>query len=188
MKDCLSYGFILIKGLIKYYLIQSIRQVVMLARKKTSKNGKAMPQEWIESLGRLLNETYKQECKQNGRYFDVYGQVYKEELLLAVTYLSEKDEYVMPISLFLSSEPDQFASEDKVKETHKNFIDLVGLFFDEIFADEEWDGFEPVWQEVTHKNQNYFYKISRENLNATLEANKLLGEDFDDDFEDELDQ
>lgn len=188
MKDCLSYRIILIKGLIKDYIIQRIRQVVMLARKKTSKNGKAMPQEWLESLGRLLNETYKQECKQNSRYFDVYGQVFPEELFLAVTYLSEKNEYELPITLFLSSEPDQIATEEKVKETQKSFIDLAGLFFDEIFSDEEWDGFEPVWQEVTHKNQNYFYKISRENLNATLEANKLLGEGFDDDFDDELNQ
>ncbi len=93
------------------------------------------------------------------------------------------------MTLFLSSEPDQIAIEEKVKETQKNFIDLVGLFFDEIFADGEWNEFEANWQEVTHKNQNYFYKISRENISATLEANKLLGPDFEDiDLDEELDQ
>lgn len=158
----------------------------MLARKKTSKQGKPLPSEWLESLNRLLNETYKNECKQNGRYFDVYGQAYPEELLLIVSYLSEKDEYLSPITCFLSCEPDQIASEEKVKQTQANFIDIVGLFFDEIFADEEWDEFEPNWQEVSHKNQNYFYKISRENINATLEANKLLGEEFQD-FEEDTD-
>ena len=158
----------------------------MLARNKTSKNGKPLPQDWLESLARLLNETYGSECKRNGRYFDVYGQAYQQELLLVVSYLSEKDEYLAPITLFLSSDPDQIANEEKVKETQKNFIDVTGLFFDEIFADEEWADFEPVWQEVSHKNQNYWYKITRENLNATLEANKLLGEDFDEDgFEEE---
>lgn len=157
----------------------------MLARKKTSKKGKNLPQDWLESLSRLLNESYKRECSQNGRYFDVYGQVYGEELLLIVSYLSEKDEYLSPVTLFLSSEPDQIANEEKVKETQKNFIDVVGLFFDEIFADDEWDEFEPNWQEVTHKHQNYFYKLSRENINLSLEADKLLGEEFSEDFEDE---
>lgn len=153
----------------------------MLARNKTSKNGKPLPQDWLESLARLLNETYGSECKRNGRYFDVYGQVYTQELLLVVSYLSEKDEYLAPITLFLSCDPDQIANADKVTETQKNFIDVTGLFFDEIFADDEWDEFEPGWQEVTHKHQNYWYKLSRENINATLEANKLLGEEFDDD-------
>lgn len=152
----------------------------MLARKKSSKNGKVLPQDWLEGLGRLLNETYQSECKQNGRYFDAYGQVYEEELLLVISYLSEKDEYVAPITLFLSSDPDQIANESKVKETQENFIELVGLFFDEIFADADWNNFEPNWQEVTHKHQNYYFKITRENINATLEANKLLGEDFED--------
>jgi hypothetical protein len=160
--------------------IQLIRQVVMLARKNSSKNGTAVPTEWLESLNRLLNETFKSECKQNGRYFDVFAQAYPEELLLVVSYLSEQDEYLTPITLFLSSHPDQIGNEEKVKETQKNFIDLVGLFFDEIFADQEWDSFEPQWQEVSHKNQNYFFKLSRENINATLEANKLLGDDFED--------
>lgn len=157
----------------------------MLARLKTSKNGKTLPQDWLESLARLLNETYGIECKRNGRYFDVYGQVFSEELLLVVSYLSEKDEYLAPITLFLSCDPDQIANEDKVKETQNNFIEVTGLFFDEIFGDDEWDNFEPVWQEVTHKHQNYWYKLSRENINATLEANKLLGEGFDDEEETE---
>jgi len=159
----------------------------MLARLKTSKNGKTLPQDWLEGLSRLMNETYKTECKQNSRYFDVYGQVYQEELLLIISYLSEKDEYLAPVTLFLSSDPDQIANEEKVKETQNNFIDLVGLFFDEIFADADWNNFETNWQEVTHKNQNYWYKITRENINATLEANRLLGEDFDAEFDDELD-
>ena len=152
----------------------------MLARKKTSKQGKSIPQDWLESLSRLLNDTYKSECKQNGRYFDVYGQIYSEELLLVISYLSEKDEYLAPITVFLSAEPDQISNPDKVNDTQKNFIDLAGLFFDEIFADDEWNDFEPTWQEVTHKNQNYFYKVSRENINATLEANRLLGDEFED--------
>lgn len=152
----------------------------MLARKKTSKNGKALPSEWLESLARLLNETYKTECKKNNRYFDVYGQIYSEELLVIISWLSEEQEGAAPVTCFLSCDPDQMNSEKKVKETQAHYIDVAGLFFDEIFAREDWDEFEPNWQEVTYKQQNYYYKISRENINLTLEANKLLGDDFED--------
>lgn len=152
----------------------------MFARKPSSKSGKSIPQDWLEGLARLLNETYKKECQENGRYFDVYGQVYSEELLLVVSWLSEKDEYLAPVACFLSCEPEQMNNESKVKETQENFIDVVGLFFDEIFASEEWGEFEPNWQEVNYKKENYFFKLSRENINLTLEANRLLGEDFED--------
>ena len=161
----------------------------MIARKKSSKSGKALPTDWIEGLNRLLNETYQSECKQKSRYFDVYGQVYSDELLLVISYLSEKDEYLAPITLFLSSEANHLSDESKVNLTQKSFIDIAGLFFDEIFADEDWNEFEPNWQEVTHNKETYHYKISRENLNATIEANKLLGDDFEDiEFDEGLDQ
>ncbi len=157
----------------------------MLARRKSSKSGSPIPIDWLEGLGRLLNEAYKTECKQNARYFDVFGEIFSEELLVVVSYLSEKDEYVAPVTLFLSCDPEQMETEVKIKETQENFIELAGLFFDELFGDEEWDSFEPAWQEVTHKSQNYFFKLSRENINATIEANKLLGEDFEDSDGDE---
>jgi hypothetical protein len=158
----------------------------MLARSKKSKSGKVIPLDWSEGLARLLNETYKRECKDQNRYFDVYGQIYSEELLVVCSWLSEKDEHLAPITLFLSCDPDQMNSEKKVKETQEHFIELIGLFFDEIFSSEEWDSFEPAWQEVTHKHQNYWYKITRENINATLEADKLLGDDFiDEEMEEE---
>jgi hypothetical protein len=161
----------------------------MLARLKNSKNGKNLPKDWAEGLARLMNETYSTECKLNGRYFDIFGQIYQDELLLVVSYLSEKDEYVAPITLFLSSSPDQIANVDKVSETQQNLIEVSGLFFDEIFANDDWNEFEPAWQEVTHKHQNYFYKISRENINATIEADRLLGPDFEDiEYDQDLDQ
>lgn len=158
----------------------------MLARKTSSKNGKSMPQDWLEGLSRLLNETYSSDCKKQDRYFDVYGQIFPEELLVVVSWLSEKDEYQSPITLFLSSEAGQISDESKVKKTQGDYIDVVGLFFDEIFASEEWDGFEPNWQEVTYKSETYFFKLTRENISLTLDANKLLGPEFDDLEEDEI--
>lgn len=160
----------------------------MFARKASSKNGKTIPQDWLFSLTALLNETYQSECEKHQRTFDVYGQIYKDELLLAVSWLSEKDEHIAPITCFLSCEPEQMKDDKKVKTTQQNFIDVIGIFFDQIFAADEWNDFEPAWQEVDYKGENYFYKLSRENIRLSLEANKLLGEDFDaDEGEEELD-
>ena len=150
----------------------------MLARKKTSVKGTSIPTDWLEGLSRLLNDSYKDECKKQNRYFDVYGQIYSEELLVIVSWLSEKDIAAAPVALFLSCDPDQMNNEKKVKETQSNYMDLAGLFYDEIFSREDWDEFEPNWQEVTYKHQNYYYKLTRENINLTIEANRLLGDDF----------
>jgi hypothetical protein len=152
---------------------------MILGRKASSRQGRNIPQDWVESLARLLNENYKSECKKQGRYFDVFGQIYPEELIVIISYLAEKDESLSPITLFLSCDPEQMQTEAKVRQTQEHFIDLSGLFFDEILATEEWDQFEPNWQEVTHKHLNYFFKITRENIGLTIEADRLLGDDFE---------
>lgn len=152
---------------------------MVLARKSTSRTGKNVPQDWSEGLAVLLNDTYKTQCKADGRYFDVYGQIFQDELLVIVSYLSEKDQSIAPIACFLSCEPTQMDTEKKVKDTQSDFMDLAGLFFDEIFASDDWSEFEPLWQEVKYKNETYHYKLTRENINLTLEANRLLGDDFD---------
>jgi len=157
----------------------------MFGRKESSKTGKSIPQDWLDNLAQMLDETYAEECKKHDRYFDVYGQIYTEELLLVVSWLSEKDLTSAPVTCFLSCDPEQMNDETKVKKTQQSYIDVVGLFFDEIFSTDDWTEFEPNWQEVSYKHENYFFKISRENINLTLEANKLLGDDFALEFDEE---
>ena len=156
----------------------------MFTRKSKTSTAKNFPAEWIEGFSRLLNNTYKSDCTKNKRYFDVFGQIHPEELLVVVSYLSEVDESLTPVTLFLSCDTQHMSSEEKVKETQKNYIELAGLFFDEILnkGDEAID-FEPTWQEVTHNKETYFYKLTRENINLTLRANELLGPEFLDDEE-----
>jgi hypothetical protein len=155
---------------------------MVLARKSSSKSGKSVPQDWSEGVAVLLNDTYKTECTKEGRYFDVYGQIFPEELLVIVSYLSEKDPAVAPIACFLSCDTEQMKTETMVKETQSNFMDVAGLFFDEIFSSDDWSDFEPVWQEVKYKTHTYHYKLTRENINLTIEANRLLGDGFDEDI------
>jgi hypothetical protein len=148
----------------------------MFNRLETEQTPKSIPQDWLEGTARLLNETYKRKLKEGDYYFDTFGQIFPEELIFIVSLLPEEIAVTNPVTLFLSCDKSQMDSEKKVKETQKSFIELTGLFFDEIFASEDWNEFEPTWQEVEHENQKYFFKISRENINLTLEANKLLGD------------
>lgn len=154
----------------------------MFTRKSKTSTAQSFPADWIESFSRLLNSTYKSDCTKNKRYFDVFGQIHPEELLVVVSYLSEVDESISPVTLFLSCESHQMDSVEKVKKTQENYIELAGLFFDEILnKGEEAIEFEPVWQEVNHNKETYFYKLTRENINLTLKANELLGDGFLDD-------
>jgi hypothetical protein len=66
------------------------------------------------------------------------------------------------------------ATADAVKTTQNNFVAIAGMFFDEIFADENWSEWEPNWQEVEWQNKKYWYKITRENVSLTLAADQLL--------------
>jgi hypothetical protein len=62
---------------------------------------------------------------------------------------------------------------------------MAGMFFDEVFATEDWSEWEPNWQEVVWKDKKYFYKMTRENVTLTLEADRLLREaNFVEDLED----
>jgi hypothetical protein len=151
---------------------------MLLGKNRSSKAGKNIPQDWTEGLAVLLNDTYKSQCKTDSRYFDVYGQIFSEELLVVVSYLFETNEADTPVALFLSCQTGQMDTPQKVKETQFAYTDLAGLFFDEIFSQDDWSNFEPAWQEVDYKGQKYFYKITRENINLTIEADRLLGEEF----------
>ncbi len=150
----------------------------MLNRLPSEKSPQPLPLEWTESLSRLFNEHYEKKLKKEKTYFDVFGQIYPEELLVIFSYLPEDLQNGRTITLFLSCDPTQMKSEKLVKETQENYLEIAGLFFDEIFATKDWNEYEVNWQEVTHKNQTYYFKLTRENVGLSLEADKLLGSDF----------
>ena len=146
----------------------------MLARKPSSNEGKLLPQEWTTKVADLLNGTYAVECQNRERVFDVYGQAFAEELLVIVSFISTKNKGQAPITCFLSSDALALSTAQELKKTQETFIEIAGRFFDEIFANENWDEWEPNWQEVEYDKKTYFYKISRENIALTVEADRLL--------------
>jgi hypothetical protein len=56
-------------------------------------------------------------------------------------------------------------------------VDLLGHIFDDIFNTEDWSGYVSNWTENKYKNHTFFYKITRENIALTLQANEILSKD-----------
>lgn len=148
----------------------------MLARKSSSIEGQLLPHEWTSKVADLLNGTYAVECQKRERVFDVYGQAFSEELLVIVSFLSVKGQVEAPMTCFLSSDAVSLSTAQELKTTQELFIEIAGQFFDEIFSTEHWGDWEPNWQEVEYQGKKYQYKISRENIALTIEADKLLRE------------
>jgi hypothetical protein len=66
------------------------------------------------------------------------------------------------------------STAQELRKTQQLFIEMAGQFSDEIFADSIWDEWEPNWQEVEYQGKTFHYKLSRENIAMTLEADRLL--------------
>ena len=147
----------------------------MFARKESNLNGKTIPLEWQESVIEVLQDAYSAQIKDTGRYFDVYGQIFDDEILLITSYLHETDHSLSPISVFISADLEK-SSVDKTKKSFDSIVDLSGHIFDDIFATEDWSEYSAKWLETQLNGQDFFYKITRENVALSLEASKLLGE------------
>ena len=148
----------------------------MLARKSSSLEGKLLPHEWTTKVADLMNGTYAIECQSRHRVFDVYGQAFPDELLVIVSFISTENRGEAPITCFLSSDALSLSTAQELKKTQELFIEIAGQFYDEIFSNSNWDDWEPNWQEVEYDKKKYFYKLSRENIALTVEADRILKE------------
>lgn len=135
------------------------------------------PKDWAEGLKQILLNIYGDKCLKDDKTFEVYGFSYPNEVIMIVSYAG-LDKFVAPVSLFLSSELSETTKTDAVIN---DMFDSVGVFFDAFFANEEnseeiWDDYVLDWEETEFNKQNFFYKVTRENIALTMEANLLLGE------------
>lgn len=55
-------------------------------------------------------------------------------------------------------------------------IDSIGIFFDQYFADANWNDYQANWEEAEYKKLKFFYKISRENMALSIQAEQLLNQ------------
>jgi len=129
----------------------------MFQRKKSLKPGLDLPEEWTQSVSDLLNETYEKECEARRRHFDVFGQILPEEMVVAAGFSNLENPTESAISIFLSCDLEPGLEPKKLKEIQATFVDLLGLFFDEIFSQSDWSEWEPMWQEVQYEGATFFH-------------------------------
>ncbi|MBG59666.1 MAG: hypothetical protein CME67_04065 [Halobacteriovoraceae bacterium] len=144
----------------------------------TSK-GKSLPPEWTEEFVKVLTETYLDKSEKDNRFFDVYGQIFDKEFVVVISYIHHSDQLAAPISIFLSHDTSEEMKSKDLSKALKELIDLSGHILDDIFSQEDWSEFCPNWTENKFRDHTFFYKITRENVSLSLQAEEILkGEDF----------
>lgn len=134
------------------------------------------PKDWAEGLKQILLNIYGDKCLKADKTFEVFGFSYPNEVLLIVSYVG-LDKFETPVTLFLSSDLTSTTDTDKIMD---NMFDSAGIFFDTYFATEEnideiWDDYVLDWSESEFGKSKIFYKITRENVGLSMEADRLLG-------------
>lgn len=135
------------------------------------------PKEWADGLKQILLNIYGDKCLKDEKTFEVFGFSYPNEALLVISYVG-LDKFKTPVTLFLSSDLNEKTDTDKVMD---KMFDAAGVFFDQYFAhedteDEIWDEFILDWDEAEFGNEKFFYRVTRENIGLTMQADLLLGE------------
>ncbi len=141
------------------------------------------PKDWADGLKQILLNIYGERCIKDEKTFEVFGFSYPNEVLLIISYVG-LDKFESPVTLFLSSDLSLKTASDKIMDT---MFDSAGVFFDSYFATEEnedeiWDDYVLDWQDAEFGSDKIFYKVTRENVMLTMEANLILGDMADDDL------
>jgi hypothetical protein len=139
------------------------------------------PKDWADGLKQILINIYGERCIKDEKTFEIFGFSYPNEVLLIISYVG-LDKFKSPVTLFLSSDLTLKTATDKIMDT---MFDSAGVFFDSYFASEEsedeiWDDYVLDWQDAEFGSDKIFYKVTRENVMLTMEANLILGDMPDD--------
>ena len=137
-----------------------------------SKKRSALPNEWTEDVTKVLTESYFEQAEKDNKFFDVYGEIYDKEFVVVISYLHMQDHLMSPISVFISH--DNLEDSKNFKKTLAALIDLAGHIFDDIFATDQWSDYNSNWTENEYKNNIFFYKITRENISLSLQAEEFM--------------
>jgi hypothetical protein len=152
----------------------------MITRKEQKSEGTPIPVEWVEEFLKTLEDNFNDKKKSEEYTFDAFGKIYENELLLISCFYNTKDLNQIPISCHLSADLTEKVKKDP-KKILTQLTDLMGLFYDDYFATEDFSDWEPEWQNIdlnSSKNKfDVFFRITRENIILTVQADKILKND-----------
>lgn len=145
----------------------------MLARNEQEKPGIPLPKEWSDKVEALLFNLYQTQSEAAGRTFQAHGFTYHNELWIAVGFIHPKSLDQAPITYIASAD---VVDKTKPEKLLHLLVDSVGLFFDNYFSNPEGLEYYSAWQEGDIKEQKIYYKVSRENIELSIQADYLLNQ------------
>ena len=137
--------------------------------------GKALPYEWLEEVTKTFNDAYETKRKEQDRFFEAFGEVYEKEFVVIISYLHANDPMCSAVSLFVSH--DNLEDSKKFKESLGALVDFAGIIFDDIISTKDWSEYNSLWTENEYKGFKFNYKLTRENISLSMQAEELLKED-----------
>ena len=136
-----------------------------------------IPKEILSFIDKLIAETFEKRLKSKNLELSIFGELYENEIVLIFSLLNSQDPNLNTISLFVS---DDISIDSKLEKKVDHLINSSSEFFETILNSSEeqlLELYSPRWQITDLKSDNFYYKISRENIQLTIEANKLLSEE-----------
>lgn len=148
----------------------------MFSRKHDELFGTELPTQWLTHISSACNEVFEEHILDK-QTFDAHGEIFRDEILLIISLISD-EKLTLPISLFLSIDIDDKHYKDMklVKKSVDKMMDFAGTVFEEILATKDWDDYSVIWTAVNYQKNEIFYKVTRENVELSLEANRLLND------------
>ncbi len=148
----------------------------MIFRKTPQTKKTIIPATWCEQVTQTLTDHYDSFLKVYDREFNIFAYSHSEEFLLIVSCTTPDNPDHSPSSLFISAD---LTEKTDASQLMDQLIDVTGIFFDQYFNQEgNWTDFSGKWEKDQFLGLELHYKISRENMLLTIEANRLLGEEF----------
>lgn len=143
----------------------------MLSRKNENSSGQSLPQEWIQEIEDLLNSTYQEQISVKNLKFKIIGKTYPNEIFLSVSLLEKTKTSILPINLMLSCD---INTSDPLKNILDMMVDSIGAIFDKILDSDDWNDYQVNWQKETVTNIDLYYKISREDIELSIQADEII--------------
>jgi len=147
----------------------------MLTRKPADSPGISIPADWIAEYQQIIDQAYASQYQQKNSKIEVFGRLYKEELLIGFTLKNQEESAQIPYGLLLSFDLDD---PKQVTQIRKDSLDIGAQFIDQSFMSEEKEYF-PIWQQEIYKKRTFHYRITREDFSLTIQADELLAKHSD---------
>jgi hypothetical protein len=146
------------------------KESFMFSRKEQDVKANHFPSSWTESITTLLSNVYLQKKELSSKDFKVLGLIYPDELTLVVSLYNKDILHETPTTFIASSD----LNDRDPKKLMSSLVNSIGIFFDNVFSKTDWSDYSPNWQIAQLKDVEFYYKISRENVMLTLEAEEIL--------------